>query len=292
MQALRVTELRGSALYEDAGRRLVASGVPVSGAFDRHAHEAGVLLVGGTVAQASVELLGRIELVALVPVTCAVTGAGSVSIDGVRAAAWTAMDVDAGRRVEVRAQGRAYLAVAGGFQPSPELGSRSTCVLGPIGPTPIGVGDLLPLGPAGRSGTVGDFVRPPQWRPRVRVIAGPHLHLDSCTVRVVQTSRIGVRITGGRLGPVGAQESARSDLPSLGVLPGTIQVLPSGDWVLLGPDAGTMGGYPVAGVVVSPDLGALAHVDVGASLRLEVVTGVDSSLPAGVEIIRVRDLGS
>jgi allophanate hydrolase subunit 2 len=292
MRALRVTGLQGSALYEDEGRRLVTSGVPVSGAFDRHAHEAGALLVGGTPAQASVEVLGRIELVALVPVTCAVTGAGSVSIDGVRAAAWTAIDVGAGSRIEVRAQGRAYVAVAGGFQPSPELGSRSTCVLGPIGPTPIGAGDLLPLGPASRSGTVGDFVRPPQWRPHVRVIAGPHLHLDTCTVRVVQTSRIGVRVTAGLLGSVGAQEPARADLPSLGVLPGTIQVLPSGDWVLLGPDAGTMGGYPVAGVVVSHDLGALAHVGLSASLRLEVVTEVEDPVPAAVEIIRVRDLGS
>ena len=292
MQALRVTALLGSALYQDVGRRLVTSGVPVSGAFDRHAHEAGALLVGGTLAQASLEVLGLVELVALVPVTCAVTGVGAVSIDGVQASSWTAMDVGAGSRIEVRAQGRAYLAVAGGFQPSMELGSRSTCVLGPIGPTPIGVGDLLPLGPASRAGTVGDFVRPPQWRPHVRVIAGPHLHLDPCTVRVVQASRIGVRVTGGRLGSVGAQESARSDLPSLGVLPGTIQVLPSGDWVLLGPDAGTMGGYPVAGVVVSPDLGALAHLDVGASLQLEVVSGVDDPVPAAVEIIRVRDLGS
>ncbi len=292
MQALRVTQLRGSALFEDAGRRLVTSGVPVSGAFDRHAHEAGARLVGGTMAQTSVEVLGRIELEALVPVTCAVTGEGSVSIDGVRAAAWTAMDVGAGRRIEVRATGRAYVAVAGGFQPAAQLGSRSTCVLGPIGPTPIGVGDLLPLGPASRSGTVGDFVRPPQWRPHVRVIAGPHMHLDTCTVRVVQTSRIGVRVTGGLLRGVGAQESARSDLPSLGVLPGTIQVLPSGDWVLLGPDAGTMGGYPVAGVVVSHDLGALAHLGFSASLRLEVVTEVEDPVPAAVEIIRVRDLGS
>ena len=185
MQALRVTQLRGSALFEDAGRRLVTSGVPVSGAFDRHAHEAGARLVGGTMAQTSVEVLGRIELEALVPVTCAVTGEGSVSIDGVRAAAWTAMDVGAGRRIEVRATGRAYVAVAGGFQPAAQLGSRSTCVLGPIGPTPIGVGDLLPLGPARRSGTVGDFVRPPQWRPHVRVIAGP---LQGVRLPLFQTS--------------------------------------------------------------------------------------------------------
>lgn len=292
MQALRVTQLGGSALYQDSGRELLTSGVPASGAFDRHAHQAGVLLVGGTLAQASLEVLGRLELVALVPVTCAVTGVGSVSIDGVTAAPWTAMDVGAGSRIEVRAQGRAYLAVTGGFTPPAVLGSRSTCVLGSIGPAPIGVGDLLPLGPASRSGTVGDFVRPPQWRPHVRVIAGPHLLLNACTVRVVQTSRIGVRVTAGQLGSAVTREPVRADLPSLGVLPGTIQVLPSGDWVLLGPDAGTMGGYPVAGVVVSPDLGALAHLGVGVTLRLEVVSEDEAPVAPAVEVIRVRDLGS
>ena len=292
MPALRVTQLTGSALYEDAGRQLLTSGVPISGAFDRHAHHTAALLVGGAPAQASLEVLGRLELMALVPVTCAVTGVGSVFVDGVRAAAWTAVDIGAGSRIEVRAQGRAYLAVSGGFRPSAELGSRSTCVLGPIGPAPIGVGELLPLDAACRSDTAGDFARPTPWRAHVRVIAGPHLHLDSCTVRVVQTSRIGVRVTAGRLASVGTTDAARSDLPSLGVLPGTVQVLPSGDWVLLGPDAGTMGGYPVAGVVVSPDLDALAHLDVGATLRLEVVSADQVPVTAAPEVIRIRDLGS
>ena len=38
-------------------------------------------------------------------------------------------------------------------------------------------------------------------------------------------------------------------LPSFPVVPGSVQVTPSGELVVLGPDAGVTGGYPVVGVL-------------------------------------------
>jgi allophanate hydrolase subunit 2 len=113
--------------------------------------------------------------------------------------------------------------------------------------------------------------------------------MGTCDVRVLDASRIGVRLTAGRLEGEGAR--ARSDLPSLGVLPGAVQVLPSGDWMLLGPDAGTMGGYPVAGVVATADLGAWAHVRVGEVVHLEVIVAGDAPDPAVPTVVRVQGLG-
>ncbi len=121
------------------------------------------------------------------------------------------------------------------------------------------------------------------------MVPGPHLRVASCDVRVLDASRIGVRLTAGRL--VGEVARSRSDLPSLGVLPGAVQVLPSGDWMLLGPDAGTMGGYPVAGVVASADLGAWAHVLVDDVVHLEVIDGGDAPDPDVPSVVRVRGLG-
>lgn len=288
MPGVRVVGLSGSALYQDAGRHHVESGVPVSGAFDREAHAAGTALVGGSIEHACLEVVGMIEVVPERPMTCAVTGRATVVVDGEPAAPWTALEVPAGVRVEVHARGRAYLSVAGGFQPPPVLGSRSTCLLGPIGPAPVGIGDLLPVAESATSGTAGDFVRPPERRAGVRVVPGPHLHLAACDVRVLEVSRIGIRLTAGQL--AGAAHP-RPDLPSLGVLPGAVQVLPSGDWMLLGPDAGTMGGYPVAGVVASADLGTWAHVLVDDVVHLEVIDArdaPDSALPA---LVRVQALG-
>jgi allophanate hydrolase subunit 2 len=290
MADLHVLELAGSALFQDAGRGHVDSGVPVSGAFDRPAHAAATALVGEDASQACLEVVGMIHVQCDVPITCAVTGRGTMTVDGRPAGAWTALDVPAGSRVEVRAEGRAYLAVTGGFQPEPVLGSRSTCLLGPIGPAPVRVGDLLPLVSACTSATAGDFVRPAQPRAAVRIVAGPHLRVTTCEVQVLDVSRIGVRLTAGLLeDPQAAAASA--DLPSLGVLPGTVQVLPSGDWMLLGPDAGTMGGYPVAGVVASADLGMWAHALVGDVVRLEVVDADMCPDPSTPVIIHVSGLG-
>lgn len=289
MPGLRVVGLSGSALFQDAGRHHVDSGVPVSGAFDRYAHAAATALVGGVVEHASLEVLGMIEVTVDRPVTCAVTGRASVLVDGRAAASWTALELPEGARVAVRAEGRGYLSVAGGFQPEPVLGSRSTCLLGPIGPSPVGIGDLLPLAQCCTSETAGDFVRAPERRAAVRVVPGPHLQAASGAVRILEVSRIGVRITAG---PVqGAASPARSDLPSLGVLPGALQVLPSGDWMLLGPDAGTMGGYPVAGVVATADVGAWAHVRVGEVVHLEAIDAGDAPDESVPAVIRVQGLG-
>lgn len=289
MGGLRVVSLVGSALHQDAGRRHLDSGVPVSGAFDIWAHASATALVGESIEQASLEVVGLIEVEPDVPITCAVTGHGTLRVDGRSTALWTAIEIPAGARLEIQSAGRAYLGVAGGFQPGAVLGSRSTCLLGPIGPAPVRLGDRLPLVRACRSATAGDFVRPPERRSAVRVVPGPHLHVEACEVQVVATSRIGVRLTAGLVRE--STVAARFDLPSLGVLPGTLQVLPSGEWMLLGPDAGTMGGYPVAGVVVLADLGHWAHVTVGDVVRLEVIAPADAPDAPDAGVVRVKWLG-
>ncbi len=279
--ALRVEALAGSALYQDVGRGHVASGVPVGGAFDRFAHEAATRLVGGTPADATIEVTGTLVLSTPVRLTCALAGSAALLVDGRQAPAWTALDVRAGARIEVAATGRGYLAIAGGLHPEPVLGSRSTCLMGPVGPAPIRVGDTLPLGPFWTADTVGDVVgRLPQ-TDQVRVVPGPHLALPAGPVSVVDVSRIGIRLR-----PT-SEVAAAASLPSLGVLPGAIQVVPSGEWIALGPDAGTMGGYPVIGVVVSADVDRLAHVVPGQVLHLLPVAAGDAPRPVAPRVLRL-----
>jgi allophanate hydrolase subunit 2 len=61
--------------------------------------------------------------------------------------------------------------------------------------------------------------------------------------------------------------------------------------MVLGPDAGTMGGYPVAGVVATADLGIWAHVRVGDAVRLEVVSASDAPDAGNPGVVRVAGLG-
>ncbi len=285
---LEVRSLAGLALVQDAGRGHRAVGVPRSGAFDRQAHATAAALVGGTAELAGIELVGRITLAASAACTVAVTGLAEVRVGERAVAAWTAFDVPAGTPIEVSTPRRAWLAVAGGLRVPPVLGSRSTCLLGPLGPAPIGVGARLPLAEEPTVPTAGDFARSPQHRGPIGVVPGPHVPLPEGRWTVVEGSRIGVRLR--RTTPGAPRAAATRTLPSLGVLPGTVQLLPAGDAIVLGPDAGTMGGYPVAGVVCSAHLDRLAGLMPGDVVDLAAVGAESAPAPTRVAVVHVHGL--
>ncbi len=62
-----------------------------------------------------------------------------------------------------------------------------------------------------------------------------------------QSNRMGYRLNGEPL------ERVPNSLPSSAVCPGLIQVPPDGAPIVIGPDGGTTGGYPVAGCVIQAD---------------------------------------
>jgi allophanate hydrolase subunit 2 len=286
--ALVVRSLQGLALVQDAGRGFREAGVPASGAFAPHAHALATTLVGGGPQDAGLEVVGSITLTATVPCTIAATGAVRLRVGGRGAAGWTALDVPAGVEVEVVTPRRAWLAVAGGLRVPPVLGSRATCLLGPLGPPPVALGDRLPMAAVPRAATAGDYARAEPEGGPLRLVPGPHLALAHGWCEVVASSRIGVRVRAAGVAPWGTAASA--SLPSLGVLPGTLQVLPTGEAVLLGPDAGTMGGYPIAGVVCRADLDRLAAAMPGDRLELAPVEVGAAPVARPLAVVRVGAL--
>lgn len=303
--SLMVEELFGSALLQDLGRGHVASGVPVAGAFDRRAHRLALDLVGTASQEATLELWGSMTVRAEGSTLVATTGAAAVELqraprwpaedpdDSSRGwepvPAWTALELAAGDALRLTATGRAYLAVRGGFPGRTVLGSRSTCLMGPLGPDPVTRGHVLQIGDATQGDPrAGDYIRVPARGGAHRVVAGPPLVLGHVDADVVETSRIGVRLRPRRSD---AAWSATSDLPSIGVLPGTIQVLPSGDWMVLGPDAGTMGGYPVVGVLAGDELDRWAHVQPGDLVGLVGVSAGSVRVPPLERVVHVGQIG-
>ncbi|MBB3261790.1 biotin-dependent carboxylase-like uncharacterized protein [Paraburkholderia bannensis] len=118
------------------------------------------------------------------------------------------------------------------------------------------------------------------WAVPVRVLRGPEY--DSFTPeaqrafwsdewRVTPNSnRMGYRLEGTALAR--EAEAARADLLSHAVLPGTIQVPPNGQPIVLMSDAQTTGGYPRIGVVIRADLWKLAQVRLAAGVRFVETT--------------------
>ena len=137
---LVIEEVGAQVTVQDLGRPGLAHlGVPRSGALDGPAHRLANRLVGNAEDAATLECLdGRVAFTASCSLAVAVTGAQvPVTVDG-RARGWgTGMSVASGARVEVGAASsglRAYVAVAGGIEVDPVLGSRATDLLSGLGP--------------------------------------------------------------------------------------------------------------------------------------------------------------
>jgi biotin-dependent carboxylase-like uncharacterized protein len=262
------------ATVQDLGRvGLAALGVPRSGAFDRAALQAANRLVGNPPDAAAIEItFGGLQVRMRQAVTIALTGAPCPGT-----ADWYApITLAAGTIVRLgtpRSGARSYMAVRGGIAVPAVLGSRSTDLLGGLGPAPLAAGDRLPIGTAtdlpsstpGAPAALGSAVFRLVWGPREEWLSADGrraLLATSWTVRP-DSDRIGVRFDGPPL------ERARTgELASEPTLPGAVQLPPDGRPILFGPDAPVTGGYPVVAVVDDPaDLDRAAQLRPGDTVR-------------------------
>jgi biotin-dependent carboxylase-like uncharacterized protein len=272
------------ATVQDLGRLgLGALAVPPSGAADAASLIRGNRLVGNEDGSAAIELtLGRAAFRFPGGARVAVTGArAELTISGESAATGIALDVPAGALVSIGAPAaglRSYLTVAGGIAGPAVLGSRSADLLSGLGGGPLKAGDVLPLGPAPPPGSpvardTAAGVLPTRGETvRLRVIGGPRLHwfsagaldgLQAATYTVTTASnRTGLRLDGLRL-----RRSNSAELPSEGMITGSLQVPPDGLPILLLADHPTTGGYPVIAVVLSEDLRLAAQLRPGDTIN-------------------------
>ncbi|HEY4607927.1 MAG TPA: hypothetical protein VIH06_01960, partial [Ilumatobacteraceae bacterium] len=134
--------------FQDLGRPGLAHlGVGRSGAADRSSHSLANRLLGNHEAAATIETCGGLSLRLHRSATIAVTGAhGTVDVrDGRAMAVNHVHDLPAGADLTVRSPDeglRYYLAVRGGFDVEPVLGSRSFDTLAGLGPR-LKVGDRV-----------------------------------------------------------------------------------------------------------------------------------------------------
>jgi biotin-dependent carboxylase-like uncharacterized protein len=278
---------------QDLGRRgLRCAGVPAAGAMDPWAARAVNRLVGNADEAALFEILLtgpslRFER----PAAIAWVGGGFE----VRAAtgsleAGLAHRLPAGAVLEIgraSAGPRAWLAVGGGLDLAPVLGSRATDLAAAFG------------GHAGRALAAGDRLsvgrRPPfvarrltrsltagLARSTLRFLAGPDSGGDPSRdgspdrgaldgdFRVTSRSdRRGLRLEGPSM-PRAAIAGA-TELRSQGVLPGCVERTPSGELIVLSVDGPVTGGYPWIAQVIEADVGRLAHLAPGAAVRFQEV---------------------
>jgi KipI family sensor histidine kinase inhibitor len=279
--AIRVVASGPLATVQDLGRPGRAHlGIARSGALDRGALRRANRLVGNPEDAAGIEItLGGFRAVAGRDLWCALTGAaGPVEIDGTPIALGTATAWPAGAELAVgafAAGARALLAVRGGLDLPVVAGGRGTDVLAGLGPAPLAASDVLPVGPAPKAPVPPLDMAP--WSPppaRIELALAPGPRADRFAASALHTlftaewsvsaaaDRVGVRLDGPELARVRTDE-----LPSEGMVPGALQVPPSGRPTVLLADGPVTGGYPVIAVVADADLDLLAQARPGDRVR-------------------------
>jgi biotin-dependent carboxylase-like uncharacterized protein len=172
---------------------------------------------------------------------------------------------------------RYYVAVRGGFDVQPVLGSRSFDSLAGLGPR-LQSGDRVVIGEDPQTPLATDlgFRRP--LTTTITVSDGPRhdWFTDESWIAfttqpfVVSPSgnRVGARLTGTAL-----QRREIRELLSEGLVEGAIQVPPDGQPIVMLADHPVTGGYPVIAVVVPDDLPSVVQARPGTALRFRHTVG-------------------
>jgi len=271
---------------QDLGRPGYGSlGVGASGAADRGSLRLANRLVANVEAAAALELtFGSLTARFHTAGTIALTGAPCpATVDRRTVSMNGPISVRAGQRLEVStpAQGlRTYLAVRGGIDLPPVLGSRSTDTLSGLGPAPLTTGSCLPIGRETDGDPVVDLAPVRGLAPdtALRILPGPHDNwftagalatLCSAPYQVTEhVNRVGARLSGPVL-----ERAIGAEMPSEGMVNGALQVPPNGQPVLFLADHPVTGGYPVIAVVIDQDIDHAAQLRPGQTLRFRQVGG-------------------
>jgi antagonist of KipI len=284
------------ATVQDLGRDgWRSAGVPQGGAVDRRSHCAANWLLGNSEGAASIEWAGGGALEARV------LRGGWVAHMGRGSRLWVSGGVQpSGRPCWVETGGTlalrpdptgqyGYLAVRGGWDVPVVLGSRSTCLaagFGGLAGRMLAPGDrlqaaaardLADFSPATNRWFVPEEAGVADDAP-IRVFPGPEADWWAAADRAVfaevafrisaQRSRMGLRLLPLAAWGVAAPQR---QLLSTAVLPGTVQLPPDGQPIVLLADAQTTGGYPRIAQVAAADLDRLAQAPVNQTLRFQWV---------------------
>lgn len=179
---------------------------------------------------------------------------------------------------------RAYLAVFGGFKTEKWLDSVSTNLVAGIGKKfekgdriELKVDSQITINP--KTQISQNIIPAYQNQKVIRIVSGnEHTFLDEYSKQKLQNQTFTIGFDSNRMGyrligePLKLTTSDSGSILSSAVDFGTIQLLPSGQLIILMADHQTTGGYPRIGHVISVDLPILAQFGANDSFKFQVVS--------------------
>lgn len=285
---------------QDQGRHGYSKwGINPSGTMDRYAAQAANILVGNAPDEAVIEMhFPSGEFLFTGDALISITGADFMPvINSKPVPLWKPMVLKKNSVLSLQRRQwgyRCYLAVRGGFEITPWLGSRSTNIrisAGGFQGRALKKDDQLNFRQQLLGPETPDNVRILPWRVnaqpvyndpgRIFFVEGREWPwLTSASQQQVLSDPFSIAPSSDRMGcylqhePLVAQRTEQ--LLSSGVSMGTIQLLPSGKLVVLMADHQTTGGYPRIGHIISAHLPKLSQLAPHESLRLRMISVADA----------------
>ena len=305
---------------QDLGRKgYFASGIPPSGAMDRFALCMGNLIVKNPLEEAGIEMTAiGMKLRLLQDAVIALTGAHfEGKQNGNTVPLWETVFLREGDILSFgKPSGgwRGYIAVAGGIDVPPVLGSKSTYTLGGLGGIRgriLKKGDLIEVGPsrfpleALKGRHVKASVLPEEGAEKeLRVILGPqddHVKEESIEVFLnspyqvsIRSNRVGYRFEGPQFFFKERAQSRDAGLDPSNIVDdgnaiGAIQIPAGKEPICLGPDGVSMGGYVKIACLIKADMDRMAQLKPMDSVRFKSVTVDEARLSLAKSIENIRE---
>lgn len=278
---------------QDSGRTGYQQfGVPVSGVMDPRSFAFANILVGNDIDEAVLEITMLGPMIQFDEANIIAITGGNLSpvLNGVPMPMYTAVKVNAGDMLSfgVQASGcRAYLAVAGGMDIAPVMGSRSTYLkakIGGIEGRKLDKGDAIAfrapktdlpnLANGGRSIELEDFSAKEK---TLRVIMGPQddaftdegiaTFLGNSYSVTNQFDRMGCRLDGEVV-----KHIKDGNIISDGISMGAVQIPSEGKPIIMLADRQTTGGYTKIANVITADFPLIAQCKFGDMIRFKKIT--------------------
>lgn len=264
-------------------------GVPIGGSMDMQAAQIANILCGNELNAAVLEVvLHGAKLCADATHLISFTGSGArVFINEEEVALYRPIKVAPGTIIDFKyhSEGcRMYMAIAGGFETPMIMGSRSFSSVLDMQPLEIGsklhtshISALAQKLMNHSNGVASWGSKYSSDKSAIRFIAGPEwemlndgskeLWVENKFEVKVRSNRMGYRLKGPALETIEPVQ-----MISTAVMPGTVQLTPEGDPLLLMADAQTTGGYPRIAQVIEADLSKCAQKRPGDIIQFEKVT--------------------
>ena len=281
MEGYLVVNYAALASVQDLGRDgYMHYGISSNGAVDTYAYLMGNELVGNTVPQPVIEITAfDFSMSSTVDIAISITGASAdISIDSVPIDAWKPTILRAGKMLSVekiRDGLKVYIAISGGVDAPAILGSCAIDTVGMIGERLRPGQQLLLKDPR----ISLDLCYGSPWNIRVcdgcdLEIFKAHLEQFYQTDYIVSSdsNHVGIRLEGIPI--VGHKPT---EVISHGVCVGSIQIVPSGNPIIIMKGRGGTAGYPIIAVVASIDIGRLSQARPGEMVRFTRIS-VDEAI--------------